>query len=811
MLFFYLKSAARNLSRKRFFSVLNIAGLAVGICIFLLGLEFYRYEQGFNRFHPNLDYLYRVVIETPEGKTGSSFPTIGPLMERQLAGVHRAIRFGDNFNDGAIVAYQPPGGLPLRSFREDGCVFVDPAFLDAFHFPLMEGQNRLTETNSVVVTTAAAQQLFGAEPAIGKLVRLHNQFGDLPLTVTGVVADPPDQSDIKFRFLLPIRTLDDPVYTAGSNWAKLTTWGNDAYTTFLWLDNNADPRRIAAEATKLWQQNDPDYGKKKGHVRLQPVADMHLGQGRKEEGPTYSSFGLTATVLLLGFLILAIAWINYINFSTADALTRAREIGIHKVAGSSRFQIVCRSVTEGVLLNLLSVLLAFPMARLTQQLFNYITDRPLSLYYVNDLSSWLLILVVLATGSALGGGYTGILLSRLQPVTALQFNHPSHVGHSLVRKVLVVFQLTISCVFIGVTLVAWQQIRFMKRHDLGMDIDKLIVIQGPALRDSTFRSRSVTFRNDVALLPFVERFTSSGSAPGIGSGHNYSSDGVTGALARPGDEKVEYSISEVDEHFFETYGIPILYGSNFTAADATRNYKGDRLMINEKAARALGYEPAAAVGAVVHWDKAYTIVGVVRDYHHRSLKDPIEPILFVPQHNNSCYTIKTDPKNLREKLAVIRDKYEAAYPGNTFTYVSVRESYDRQYADQQRTGVIALSLSALIIAISSLGLIGLAAFTARRRTKEMGIRKVLGASVASLFLNLSAEYLWLVAIALLVATPLSWMISHRWLQEFAFRISPGWSIWLTAGFLCGLFTFLTVSFHALRTAFVNVISQLRTE
>lgn len=811
MLSFYVKSAVRNLSRKRLFSLLNITGLAVGITVFLLGLEFYRYEKGFNSFHPQLDQLYRVIIETSAGKTGESFPTIGPLMEQRIPGVLHSIRFGNNFNDGAIVSYQPAGKLPLRSFREDGCVFVDPAFLDGFYFPIIEGSNRLGEANTTVITASAAKQLFGSGPAIGKVVRFHNQFGDKLLTVTGVTADVPDQSDIQFRYLLPIRTLDDPTYTAGSDWAKLTTWGNDAYTTYILLDPKADPLQVAKEATRLWQQYDAAYSKKKGTVRLQPVANMHLGTGWRDTNPTFSSFGITETVLGLSILILCIAWINYINFATADALTRAREIGIHKVTGSSRLQIVYRSVVESLLLNGIGVVLAITIARVAQQLFNYITQRPLSLSYLTNVNSWFLITLILLTGSMLGGAYTGWLLSGLKPVTALQFNQPHRAGHSLVRKVLVICQLTVSCIFIGITLVAWQQIGFMKHHDLGMNIDDLVVVQGPRLRDSTFRSRSAAFRNDIAALPFVERFASSGSAPGIGDGHNYSADGITGATARTTDDQVEYSISEVDEHFFDTYGIPILYGTNFTAAEAGQGYKGDQLIVNEKAARALGYEPSAAVGAVIHWDKPYRIAGVVRDYHHRSLKDPIEPIVFIPQHNNNCYTIKTAGSDLASKMALVKARYETAYPGNTFVYIPLRESYDQQYADQQRTGVIAVSLSVLVIILSSLGLVGLAAFTARRRTKEMGIRKVLGASVASLFFSLSAEYLWLVIIALLIATPVSWLISHRWLEEFAYRIHPGWSVWLLSGSLCVLFTLMTVSWHAFRAAFVNVARQLRTE
>ncbi|MFT3855877.1 MAG: ABC transporter permease [Ilumatobacteraceae bacterium] len=806
-----MRSAFRSLRRKRLFSALNIAGLAIGITIFFLGLEYYRFEQGFNAFHPNGAQLYRVVIETPEGKTAASFPALAPLMERLIPGVRRAIRFGDSFNDGAIVAYQPPGSQPLRSFRENGCVFVDASFLDAFHFPLLAGTNRLDEMRTVVITAAAADRLFGHEQAIGKIIRLHNQFGDLSLTVTGVAANVPDQSDIRFDYLLPAKTLEDPRYTEGSDWAALTTWDNDGYTTYCWLDSAADQSAVAAQATQIWKENDPLYARKKGHVSLQPLREIHLGQGLKDNNPTWASYGLTVIVFSLSILVLLIAWVNYINFTTADSLTRSREIGIHKVTGSSRWHIIARAVAEGVLLNLSALIAALFLAQMVQGLLNYIAQKPLSLHYLADWDSWLIIFLVLGTGTLAGGAYTGGLLSRLQPVTAIRFSTPQNTGHGLMRKGLVAFQLTISCVFIAVTLVGFKQIRFMKKHDLGMQIDRLVVIEGPALRDSAFRSRSAGFKNDIRALPFVASFCTSGSAPGMGSGHNYSSDGITGMASHPGDDRTEYSISEVDEHYFSTYGIPVLYGNDFSLEDANLGYKGDRLIVNEKAARLLGYDPADCIGHAVHWNKNYTIAGVVRDYHHSSLKTPIEPILFVPQHNNSCYTIQTDGTALAGKMDIVKRIYEKYYPGNSFTWLPVRETFDRHYENEDRTGIIALSLAVLVIAISALGLVGLAAFSARRRMKEMGIRKVLGASVLSLFSLLSAEYLFLVALAFVIATPISWSISHQWLLGFAYRTKPDWSIWLITGLSCLGITLLTVSYHAFRTAFVNVVRQLKTE
>lgn len=812
MLSFYVRSAFRSMSRKRLFSVLNVAGLAVGITIFFLSLEYYSYEKGFNRWHPHLDRLYRLVIASKSGETAGVFPPLAPLLEKNAPGVHRAIRLAAEFNDGAIVSWQPDSaGSSLRSFREEGCVFADAAFLDAFHFPLIAGSNGLDQTNTVVIAASAARQLFGSGEAVGKTIVLHNQFGNLSVKVTGVTADPPDQSDIRFRYLFSIHILEDPVYTEGSNWAKLTTWGNNSYSTYLWLDPKADPGTIASTATRLWRQHDPEYAQKAGSILLQSVADMHLGRGWRDDHPTFSSYGLTVTVLFLGILIIGIAWINYINFATADALTRARDIGIHKVTGSSRSQIVWRAVAESILINLAGILAAFLLATVLQGLFNYLTGKPLELGYIAHPGSLLLAMGILIAGSIGCGAYTGSLLARLNPIAALQLNNTGRLGHSLVRKGLVVFQLTVSCLFIALTLVAFRQIQFMKRQNLGMDISQLVVIDGPALRDSSFKTRATLFRTELARLPFVEKFSCSGSVPGIGSGHNFSADGITGSVSQPGDDHFEYSISEVDEQFFDTYRIPLVYGSDFSRSDADKNFKGDRLIVNETAARQLGYQPEQATGRIIHWGKPYTIIGVARDYHHRSLKEPIEPIIYVAAHNNNHYTIKTGSSGLASKMATLQTLYERLYPGNSFNWHPLKDTFDELYADDQRTGVFALSLSVMIIAISGLGLVGLAAFTARRRTKEMGIRKVLGASTQSLFLQLSKEYIWLVLLAFLISTPAAWLLTRRWLEGFAFRIEPGWGLFTFAGLLCFCFTLLTIAWHTLRTSFINPVHQLRTE
>ncbi len=809
---FYLKLAYRSINRKRLFSILNVVGIAVGISVFLLSLEFYSYEKGFNAFHTNLSGLYRVGLDINKGKSLSTYPTLAPIIKQHIPGVKSAIRFAPNFNDGAIITYQPDSaGATVRSFREDGVVFVDSGFLSAFNFPLVAGAKELTDPNSVIITKSAATRVFGHEEALGKTIQLHNQFGILSLKITGVTRDIPDQSDILFSYLVSIHVLDNPSYTEGSDWAKLNTWNNDSYITYLWLNEGTDPKSVANSASLLWRNNDKDYGKKRGSIFLQPVSDIHLGQSWNDDSPTYASYALTTTVLGLGILLLCIAWINYINFATADALTRAKEVGIHMIVGSARKQIAWRAVTESLLLNSTGVALAMFLIGLLQDLFNYMTQRPLKLDYLNTPSNWIVAVLVVTAGSLACGAYTGLLLARLKPITALHLNDPGKMGHSLIRKGLVVFQLTVSCLFIGVTMVAFRQISFMKKENLGMSIDHLVAINGPALKDSSFKTNSVTFRTEVSRLSFVEKFSSSGSVPGIGSGHNFESDGITGAIPHQGDDRIGYSISLIDEKFFSAYHIPILYGSDFTAADADKGFKGDQVIVNETAARALGYDPNKAVNNIVKWDKIWHIAGVVKDYHHRSLKDPIEPILFIAQHNNSVYTIQTSSENLASKMQSVEAIYARLYPGNSFTWQPLRQTFDSLYANDQRTGVIALTLAILIIVISGLGLIGLAAFTARRRTKEMGIRKVLGASTTSLFLQLANEYIWLVVLSFVIATPVAWLVTENWLKGFAFRIQPGWLTFAIAGLICLSFTMITVAYHALRTAFVDPVKQLRTD
>ena len=813
MFYYYIKTAFRSIRRKRIFSALNITGLAIGTCVFLLSLEYFSFETGYNRFHKNLSRLYRVNTVFADGKSGNTVPNMAPLMEKGVPGVKAAPRFMDNFNSGAIVTYEPGHDKSrVVSFREQGCVFVDSSFIGTFSFPLLEGTNRLGSENTVLVTASAALKLFGREPALGKIIELHNQFGVLPCEVTGVLRDVPVQSDIRFDFLFSNEILKSRAYTYGADWARLDNWNNSSYTTFVWLEEGADPDRVASMATDLWAKSNPDYKKEDSRLSLQPISQIHLGSGLTDSNPTFGSRFMVYLIFGLGILVLAMAWINYINFSTAHALSQVRQIGIQKIVGSRGSQIVLRYVTESILLNGFSLIMSFSLVQLTQGLFNYLTAKPLSFQYIDRLDIWLLAAAILIFGVLLCGGYVGLVLARFTPLKAIRSQLPGTRGSLLLRKGLVVFQFVISILFMACTIAAYKQVDFMKAHDLGMNLNNLMVVSGPQIRDSTSANNAAVFVHEMDKIPFIDKITATGSIPGADFTHNFGADGVTSLHPSRGDDKKNYFVTLTDQRYFDTYGIGFAAGRTFTPAEVDLGFKAGKVIINQTAALSLGINPLLAEHQMIKWnDRNWELLGVVKDYHHRGLKDPIEPILFVPQHNMAFFTLKITPDHFKTTVSDIKAVYEKLFPGNPFGYSMVKDAYNAQYAQDQRSGKIALSLSVLVIVIASLGLIGLSVFTARRRIREIGIRKILGASSSSLFVLMSREFLELVVAGTFIAAPIAWLVLNKWLQNFAYHVELGVWIFAASGLLAVLIALVTVSFEAARTALANPVTSLRAE
>ena len=528
----------------------------------------------------------------------------------------------------------------------------------------------------------------------------------------------------------------------------------------------------------------------------------------------YQSSGsivLVFSFFIIAVLILTIAWVNYINLSTAQAINRAREIGVRKVLGAGKGRVIAQQLTETCLLMLMSIGLAFFMVNIFQPVYNGFTGHQLSLAVLSNGMFWFIAIAAVVTGTFLAGVYVSLVLSSFDPLKTIRSKAAIKIGGVSLRKSLVVFQFAVSVFFIIGTIVLYRQLHFMQKQDLGFKPDQLVTITGPALQKSTNRQSSAAFQNSLASLSFVKKYAASNNIPG--NGYNFSAQGITNLTPGPGDEKKTFDMLIVDDKYFDTYGVKFAGGGTFSPLMVSQGWrKMKSVIINEAAAKQFGFsskEPI--VGKKIKWGDYYEIVGLVKDYHHMSLRSLIEPMIFLPSASNGYFTVKLSPQNFEEKVGRIRRLYQQAFPGEPFTYSFVDQLFGQQYQDEQKMGQLFISSAGVAIFIACMGLFGLAAFAAKQRTKEIGIRKVLGATVANITGLLSVDFMKLVAIGVCIASPVSWFFMNKWLQTFAYRIDFQWWIFLLAGLIIAFIALITISFQSIKTALSNPVNSLRSE
>jgi len=804
----YLKVALRALQKRKAFTFINMAGLAFGIAAFLLILQYVAFEWNTNRFHRNGDNIYRVVVEEKEQKAFVTAPAIAATLKENLPDIASYTRVAPGIGNGTITYFNNEGaaGKPV-SLRENNVLYVDGNFLDVFTFPVVQGRPSLAEPQTMALSESQARKCFRGQNPLGKVLVLNNRFGSTPYTVMAVFKDVPANSDLQFDILVSLQTLAIEANRNGNGWADPNGWDGSITTTFLTLNDGAEAARTAAQATMLAARLRPGD---KIKIWFQPLLEMHLAPSLGYHLPTAGQLELVLLLTAVSVLVLTIAWVNYVNLSTALALDRAREVGIRKVVGASRGQLVTQYLLESLLLNAAGLGLALLLVDLLQPGFNAVIGKPLSLRVLDQ--GWFLAggLLFVGLGTLVSGGYVAVVLSAFQPIRVLKGTFTRSAGGALLRKGLVVFQFSVSILFIVGTFVLYRQLGYMRdQQRLGMNLDQLLVISGPSLDSPERNQKQQTFQQELGRLPFIEAIAVSGNVPG--NGHNFHANGITGPKAAPGTEKESFAMLMVNDQYLDVYGIRLLSGTNFTPAMCEKAWDQGRLMVNESAARLLGYAtPAEAAGKTVKWGKDYEIVGVVQDYHHASMRDPIAPTLFLPDGKGNV-TLKVATEGMPGKLARIRALYRRHFPADPFEYFFADENYDKQYEAEQKLGQLFTVSSVLAVCIACLGLFGLAAYTATQRTKEIGIRKVMGASTFSLVRLLSADFLKLVVIAFVVAVPLAWYAVRQGLQHFAYQIPfPWWILGLT-GLLAFGIALATVSFQSIKLALTNPASSLRSE
>ena len=805
----FFKIAFRNIFRNKVYALLNIVGLAMGITAFMLLAQYISLEKSVNRFHGNITNMYRLLNESKEGKT---WPEMEPGWALQAQQRFPEIKDYCRFEEGAgkgIVRANDDGS---QSYREERIGYAEGNFFRFFSFPLLSGNAAsLAKSNTVFIAESAAKKYFGKAAAMGKTLTLYNQFGTATYTVEGVFADMGDNSDIRYDMVFSLETLKNPANLNDNDWARLDNLQSQYINTFFALNKGTDIPQFEKKLTRLRDELKED--KDGVRFRLQAFGDVHLGRSLNETLMTTGNIKYVYILGAIALLILLIAWFNYVNLSTANSFKRANEVGVRKVIGASRKNLIVQFLTESFLVNLLAFILAIILISLLQPFFNQLVGKALSLQTLSTTSTWVYALMLLLAGSVLSGAYTAFSLSKFNPIQTLKGKISKTAGGVLLRKSLVVSQFAISIALIIATMLIYAQLNYMRNKSLGINTNQLLVIRGPEIgKDSTYKNRRTAFWNTLSGQSFVKDYCVSGSIPG--GWYNFMTNGFTQPGSKKGDELKTYSFAIIGDRFLKTYGIGLVAGRNFTPQECAVEWNDNsKVLMNESAIKQLGFaNPEQALRNKVQWDeRALDVIGVVKDYHHTSLQRAIDPIIFYPQNNNTYFTIRITADKVQEKIAAMEKLYTSSFAGNPFEYFFVDDNYNKSYAAEKQYGSIFSTAAIWAIFIACLGLFGLATFTVESRVKEIGVRKVLGASVQSIVSLLSKDFLLLVFIAFLIATPLAWYAMHRWLQDFAYRVNISWFVFLIAGSIALVIALATVSFQAIKAAVANPVKSLRTE
>jgi putative ABC transport system permease protein len=799
--------AYRHLKRRKGSTLISAAGLIGGIAAFLFILQFVTFEFSANSFHKQKEQIYRLLAIDENGEVESMMPPgVAQVALENIPGVENATRFTSNICSGVASINDENSGP--KSFRE-GCVFVDENLLDIFTHKLIDGNGDLSAPNSALLVESTAKKYFGSVEATGKTFSYDSQFGNIELTVSGVLEDFPPNSDYSFNLGISFNTLKNPAILENSSWANPDGLDNGFTQTFLLLEDEAQPEKVASIFNELKSQLRSDDS---SILKPQKFTNLHLAPSLTYTLPTTGNIVQVLLVLVVGVMIMIIAWANYVNLSTAQGMERAKQIGIQKTLGATKTQLVLQFLGETLIFSLLCLILALGLVELLQPYFNQLINKELTLGILNYKGFWIAGGLFLLLGVIISGGYVSFVLTSEQPNRVLKGNFKI-LGKGLrLRQSLVVFQFVVSIVFIIIVMVFNKQLNFMQTKDLGVALENRLVIRGPSVLQENDSAFGTSFKGELSRLSFVRSISGSNNVPG--NGYNFFANGITNTTPEPNDEKKSYAMLLVDQNYLDTYNINLVAGKTFSKEAIDLGWASNSVILNESAAKELGFEPASsAVDQNIKWGQygTYSVAGIIKDYHHISLQEKIDPMILLPLNANSYFTIQIPEENISAVISEIGELYKGYFPGNPFEYFFIQNRYDEQYSAEIRFQQLFVIASMLAIIIACLGLFGLAAYTANSRTKEIGIRKVLGATVSNIVLLLSKEFLKLVLIGYVIAAPLAAYIMNEWLQNFAYRTELGGDVFILSGLIAFLIAMVTVSGRALKTAFKNPVNSLKSD
>ena len=784
----YIKTAWRNLKKNRFYSFVNMSGLAIGLAVGLIILLWVQDEFSYDSFHTRADNIYKL---ENFGGTGSSrqlwqvtTAPIGMLAKKELPAVEDVARMSFNWSFG-LYKYKD------KIFTENGTFFTDPSLFSMFDFPIIKGNaaRPFTDDHSIVISQSTAKKYFGEEDPIGKIISGDDKMN---FKVTAVMKDVPKNSSIQADILFPFNLMRELRYTGNTEGKNLDNdFSQFDYNTFLLLKPGTNLAQLSAKIRDIhlrMKSDDTDIE----YVFL-PLKKMHLFRADGADG----GFATVRMFMIIAILILGIACINYVNLSTARSMLRAKEVSLRKIVGAAKIQLLLQFIIETALLFLFATTIALVLVYLLVPVFNQVSGKELVVNFY-DIRLWKVIGLTILGTLLVSSIYPALLLSSFEPLKAMRGKISASLSSTLFRRVLVVVQFSCSVALISGTIIIGRQLSYIRSRELGYDRENVLSCNLITMRDHIDAVRSALLA-DPAVRNVA--FASSSIVNYGGQSGDNSWDGK-----QPG-ETMFISPFSVDKDFIPFFKMNMKEGNIFTGsvADSTHFILNETAVTTARLRNPIGKRFKL-------WKTEGTIIGVVKDFHFTSLRHKILPAVFFyqPRQYNRIF-IKTTGKDAPNAIAALGKLWKKYNPEYPFDYAFLDESFNRLYTGEQRTETLFNLFAGIAILISCLGLLGLAAYTAQTRTREIGVRKVLGASVAGIVRLLALDFVRLVLIGIVVAIPIAWYAMNQWLQDFAYKTNIGWTVFLFAGLVAIVIALFTISFQSIRAALANPTKSLRTE
>jgi predicted permease len=785
----YLKIAFRNIIRHKAFAAINIAGLAIGMACSIFILLWVQNELSYDRFNKNANEIYRIAARAGDFKVAINPAPMVADLQAKMPVIKNTVRLATSSNVFEVGE---------RKFEEKRVFYADSTFLQVFSYRLLKGDRAsvLNRPDAVLITEDLAKKYFGHEDALGKILRKDN---NKDVIVTGILANIPSNSHLQFDCILPMSSIAQT-----NDNIKNQVWDNFDFYAYVQLDKTSGPS--SANIAKFNKQMDDIY---KTHVSektlkvnfsLQPLTAIHLHSNYQVDLPGHGNIQYVNIFFVVALFILSVACINFMNLATARSARRAKEVGLRKVVGAGRKQLIGQFLGESMLISFVSLILATGIVWLLLPLFNDLAGKKLSIHLLDRRIITILVTIALATG-LISGSYPALFLSGFQPVKVLKGNVKTMGGNLIFRNGLVVVQFVVSIMLLAGTAIVYRQLNFIKSMNLGFDKSNLLYL--PMAGEMWNKQQAL--KAELKQNPLTSNYAITSDLPvDLASGTvNVHWEG------KDPKSQVVFPTLMVDEGFFNVFQMKILSGRVFSP-----EFKSDstNFIVNEKAVQVMGMKVSNAVGKSLSlWDNKGTIIGVVKNFNYKPIQQPIEPMILALNRWGGTAVIRTQPGKTEATIKALGKISADLNPGYPFSYGFLDQDLANQYKGEQRIGSLFNVFAVLAIFISCMGLYGLSAFMAEQRTKEIGVRKVLGASVFKVVYLLSTGFTKLILIAVVIAVPLAWFAINSWLKSFAFRVNADWMVFLIASLAALAIAWLTVSYESIKAAIANPVKSLRNE